>query len=862
MALDQAGNPNARIDNQGTITIRQAGLAALVAPQVANSGVINAKLGHVVLAGAKTATLDLYGDGLLSLDVTNQVTQAPVDKDGNTATALVTNTGVIVADGGTVQLTARAADGIVQNLVRAGGKIRAATMGDQTGAVALNGVGGSVVVEGQFSAPGNAPGTTGGNIEVVSNRNVTIASGARINASGKAGGGVVAIGTTLARAKDQKATSTQVDAANTVIRNGATISADATAKGNGGRVAVLSAKLTDMAGTITAKGGPQGGNGGFVEVSGDKGFALTGAVDVSGSQGTTGTILLDPRDLTIGEAGTDDDLLLGGGIILTALAAPLAATTPQIDFNAIPTNQLDAFISAAKVSNLVGDIDIQTSRDLTVTAPITLTTAKQNLTLEAGRDLTVALGGAITTRGDISLFAATPAPATPPEPRYPNFSATGKLTLNDAVIATGGAVRLNAGTGGIALNAAVSGTTITLSTSGDVSQTIGAMTAATLTGSARSATLDNPDNRIANLANFTIGGGEVGGSLLLTDTGPLNITGTVSAAFLGLTTRGPLLIGTADAPGSLKGGTVVLATTDEITEPNGSIAAGNFAARASSGNVLLTSVNNRIATSGEITAGNGDVVLVDDPTLVLTGTYGGNNLFFEVNGAGDTLVLGAGNGYWRRGFFWWSRRILTAATGGRISLVADNIVVGNSQSSVTVNTGTVELAPLSAIDTSLLATGGLVVGDPLLAIIHTNGGTLDVGGFTNVPAGATAPVASASSVSVGPANLTGIASTLRLDSIGPITQTTGPLVVTNLTGSAGTSASLTDPTNQVGTLGAFTTTAGFALVDDQALQVIGPVKDTGATSTLSLTTRTGDITLAGAVTATNIAESDVRRRDQ
>ena len=82
MVFDQPGNPNARIENQGTITVKQAGLAALVAPQVANSGVINAKLGHVVLAGAKTATLDLYGDGLLSLDVTNQVTQAPVGPDG------------------------------------------------------------------------------------------------------------------------------------------------------------------------------------------------------------------------------------------------------------------------------------------------------------------------------------------------------------------------------------------------------------------------------------------------------------------------------------------------------------------------------------------------------------------------------------------------------------------------------------------------------------------------------------------------------------------------------------------------------------------------------------------------------------
>ena len=62
------------------ITVRQAGLAALVAPQVANSGVINARMGHVVLAGAKTATLDLYGDGLLALDVSNQMTKAPMGR--------------------------------------------------------------------------------------------------------------------------------------------------------------------------------------------------------------------------------------------------------------------------------------------------------------------------------------------------------------------------------------------------------------------------------------------------------------------------------------------------------------------------------------------------------------------------------------------------------------------------------------------------------------------------------------------------------------------------------------------------------------------------------------------------------------
>ena len=62
--------PGAAISNAGNITIRQAGLAALVAPQVRNSGTITAQLGRVILGGATTHTLDMYGDGLVALNVT------------------------------------------------------------------------------------------------------------------------------------------------------------------------------------------------------------------------------------------------------------------------------------------------------------------------------------------------------------------------------------------------------------------------------------------------------------------------------------------------------------------------------------------------------------------------------------------------------------------------------------------------------------------------------------------------------------------------------------------------------------------------------------------------------------------------
>ena len=107
MVFDQKANPGAKVENRGTITIRDRGLAALVAPQVANSGVIRATMGTVMLAGAEAHTLDLYGDGMVAINVTRQVHAAP---DGTKA--LVTNTGTIEARGGGVVLTAEAVDGV------------------------------------------------------------------------------------------------------------------------------------------------------------------------------------------------------------------------------------------------------------------------------------------------------------------------------------------------------------------------------------------------------------------------------------------------------------------------------------------------------------------------------------------------------------------------------------------------------------------------------------------------------------------------------------------------------------------------------------------------------------------------------
>lgn len=406
MVFDQPGRADARIENAGTITIREAGLAALVAPQVANRGTISARLGRVALAGGETHVVDLYGDGLLSIEVTGAVRQAPSGGE-----ALVTNTGVIEATGGRVQLTAAAADGIVQDLVRAGGHISADTDAatGRTGAITISGTGGAVRVEGEVRATGTAAGTRGGRIEVVADR-VLVDQGASVDASGAAGGGEVAVGTTLRGSANPRL------ARRTGIAAGATVRADATGRGQGGTVIVNSQDYTAHAGTISARGGPQGGDGGFVEISGQGGLTLLGLVDTGAPSGAPGTILIDPVDLTIIAEG---DTLAG---------AEQASLTGNVLGAADPPDQ--AWLYPSQFEGLAGDVILEASNDITVNAAINRTGGA--LTLDAGRDIVV--NSTIIADGALTLDA-------------------GRSLSIHSTIQTGGALDLFARTGDIAIDA-------------------------------------------------------------------------------------------------------------------------------------------------------------------------------------------------------------------------------------------------------------------------------------------------------------------------------------------------------------------------------------------------------------------------
>jgi predicted chitinase len=111
----------------------------------------------------------------------------------------------------------------------------------------------------------------------------------------------------------------------TFVDKYSSINVDAMTRGNGGKVIIWSDGDTDFRGNITARGGLEIGDGGFVEVSGKKNLNFVGQVDVNATNGKQGSILLDPEDIIINPDDDDDSTFdvsdlqkLRGNVTLTA----------------------------------------------------------------------------------------------------------------------------------------------------------------------------------------------------------------------------------------------------------------------------------------------------------------------------------------------------------------------------------------------------------------------------------------------------------------------------------------------------------------------------------------------------------------
>jgi filamentous hemagglutinin family protein len=373
--------------NQGTITAADVYLVGL---HVVNGGSIVAGSGTVALVAGQ----DVY----LTSNPNDSGLLVKISAAANAATTA----GVGVENDGNIsaQVADMSAGDLYSVAIRQTGNTKASQIN-------LNGQG-AVDVSGTLDAS-SATGN-GGTVKVLGDQ--VALSGATIDASGTTGGGTVWIG------GGPHGTGGVLTSSLTSVDPESTINANATVNGNGGNVVVWSDQQTVFDGSISLRGGPDGGNGGWAEVSSGDLLGFAGNVDAGAPMGSVGTLLLDPHTITI---------VSGGGASLSDVASF--------------SNTSDESIDAGTIDVANANVVLQANTDIDVNQSINMTTSGVSLTMQAGRSIVFASGMSITTNdGDVTLSAND------------NTATASDRDAGTAVITMDGSNTINAGSGAISLS--------------------------------------------------------------------------------------------------------------------------------------------------------------------------------------------------------------------------------------------------------------------------------------------------------------------------------------------------------------------------------------------------------------------------
>ena len=290
--------------NQGRISTPLGGSVYLVGSDVRNEGLISSPQGQVLLAAGKSVSL---------ADTAGPELTVTIAANGNKAV----NLGRIDASGGRIDMFGAL---IEQQGVLSADSARV----DAQGRIVLRATE-TASVGGSISAT-NSQGQ-GGEIRVLGEK-VELTATAMLDASGAAGGGTVLVGGDW-----QGKNPAVANAQTTQMQAGATIKADATERGDGGKVVLWADGHTDFKGRIFARGGALGGNGGQVETSGHRSLTLGGLVNTTAPKGKMGFWLLDPE------------------IICLVLNAGDACTTGLVSLDTYKTELTEAVAANGSILN-------------------------------------------------------------------------------------------------------------------------------------------------------------------------------------------------------------------------------------------------------------------------------------------------------------------------------------------------------------------------------------------------------------------------------------------------------------------------------------------------------------------------------
>ena len=494
------GENAADISSQGYIKAGANGDVFLIAPNIENSGIIETDGGQIILAAGESVIIASLDSDDIVFDV-----QAPDNE--------VVNLGEMITNGGAAKMFA--------GTIKHEGSINANSISvDENGNVQLfaqadieitndatitaNGTnGGEIKIESEEGTVWNsgtieAIGTEqqGGHVEVLGER-VALLDEASIDASGETDGGEIFVGGDYQGKNDDVKNAKQ-----TYVGENTSIKADAATNGDGGKVIVWADETTQAYGVITARGGSESGDGGFVETSGKVYLDVSGSsVDASAVNGERGMWLLDPNNI---------EIVAGGGNVNINAATPFVSTndTAQLGVTLI-TSALNTGTDVT-VTTSTGGTNGQAG-DITVTAAIAKTAGTDaTLTLNADNDINI--NASITsTTGQLNLVLDAA-----------RTTGTGVINLGDGVV-------LDTNTGGTitATSEAVKIATATTATINSNS-TFGSLT---LAGSG--STLNGTgDVTVSGLTSWSFGG-TIGGTGTLFANGGLNLTSSGQAFVVG-----------------------------------------------------------------------------------------------------------------------------------------------------------------------------------------------------------------------------------------------------------------------------------------------------------------------------------------
>jgi filamentous hemagglutinin family protein len=431
--LDFTGSSTAGIRNFGTIKAA-GGDVFLIAHSVQNAGAIEARQGVVGLAAANDVILRHTGDERLfvrstvmptpgATGVENSGVMSAVQAElraagGNVYALAVNNTGTVHAQGIT-ELDGRillvSAGGNVANR----GELIARNVNKDGGAARLSAGGHALVVNsGLIDASGPTAGAKGGSV-TIDGEQVQLLGSAVVTVSGDAGGGTALIGGGF-QGRDVQVSNAQ----RTLVGDQTRIEADALSTGDGGSVIVWADDATRFSGRISARGGAEGGNGGFVEVSGKNALAFQGKVDLGARHGTRGTLLLDPKNLRVQAGGT-------------------AAAADVDNFSDDPA--ADSTVDPLTLAAANANIQLQANNDITFASPIALNVGR-SLTATAGRSIIV--DASISTQSAAVSLTANESVANGVIDAHRDAGSASIVMAPAAVITSGGGdVRLTVGSG-------------------------------------------------------------------------------------------------------------------------------------------------------------------------------------------------------------------------------------------------------------------------------------------------------------------------------------------------------------------------------------------------------------------------------